>query len=97
MKTTLQTFILLAVMLLSGPATAQVASMTLWPQGIPGVVLNTNYTERTTVTDGLNTRFERVTSPALFPYLPPKESATGTAVLICPGGGYSALAFNHEG
>jgi len=88
---------LLGITLISEPAAAQVASITLWPQGIPGVVLNTNYTERTTVTDGINTRFERVTSPSLFPYLPPKESATGTAVLICPGGGYGALAFNHEG
>ena len=25
------------------------------------------------------------------------EKATGTAVLICPGGGYSVLAFDHEG
>lgn len=97
MKKILRAFILPVVMLISGTAAAQVASITLWPQGIPGVVLNNNYTERTTVTDGINTRFERVTSPALFPYLPAKESATGTAVLICPGGGYSALAFNHEG
>lgn len=88
---------LLAVTLISGSSAAQVASLTLWPQGIPGVVLNTTYAEKTTVTDGINTRFEKVTSPALFPYLPPKESATGTAILICPGGGYGALAFNHEG
>ena len=75
----------------------QVSSMMLWPEGIPGFILNPNYVEKSTVVEGIYTRFEKVTSPALFIYLPPKESATGTAVLICPGGGYAGLAFNHEG
>ena len=75
----------------------QVISMNLWPDGIPGFILNGAYQEKATIIDGVSTRYEKVTSPALFPYLPPKESATGTAVLICPGGGYAALAFNHEG
>ena len=30
-------------------------------------------------------------------YLPEKATATGRAVVICPGGGYSHLAMNHEG
>jgi len=75
----------------------QVISMNLWPEGIPGFILNNSYQEKATIIDGVSTRYEKVTSPAIFPYLPPKESATGTAVLICPGGGYGALAFNHEG
>jgi len=35
--------------------------------------------------------------PALTIYLPPREKATGTAVVICPGGGYGHLAMDHEG
>jgi acetyl esterase/lipase len=35
--------------------------------------------------------------PTLTLYLPPKEKATGTAIVICPGGGYGALATDHEG
>jgi acetyl esterase/lipase len=35
-------------------------------------------------------------TPTLTPCLPPKEKATGAAVVICPGGGYGALA-GHEG
>lgn len=35
--------------------------------------------------------------PTLTIYLPPKEKATGTAVVICPGGGYGFLAMDHEG
>lgn len=30
-------------------------------------------------------------------FLPKKETATGRAVVICPGGGYSHLAMDHEG
>ena len=35
--------------------------------------------------------------PTLTIYLPPKEKANGTSVVICPGGGYWHLAFDHEG
>jgi len=35
--------------------------------------------------------------PTLTVYLPPKEKATGTAVIVCPGGGYGFLAVGHEG
>ncbi len=35
--------------------------------------------------------------PMLTPYLLPKEKANGTAVVICPGGGYGFLAMDHEG
>jgi acetyl esterase/lipase len=34
--------------------------------------------------------------PTLTPYLPPRERATGAAVVVCPGGGYQMLA-DHEG
>src|ERR1700730_1982623 len=33
--------------------------------------------------------------PTLTVYLPPADKATGTAVVVCPGGGYAALA-EHE-
>lgn len=35
--------------------------------------------------------------PTLTPYLPEKDKASGAAVVICPGGGYGALAMTHEG
>jgi acetyl esterase/lipase len=95
MKT--QIFAIFILFFFSLQSPAQVTSMNLWPDGIPGFILNNNYAEKATITDGLSSRYEKVTSPAIFPYLPPKETATGTAVLICPGGGYTALAFNHEG
>ena len=38
-----------------------------------------------------------VSHPTLAIYLPLKEKANGTAVIICPGGGYAHLAMAHEG
>jgi acetyl esterase/lipase len=35
--------------------------------------------------------------PTLTIYLPPADKATRTAVVVCPGGGYGALALDHEG
>lgn len=38
-----------------------------------------------------------VTDPTITPYFPEKGKATGTAVLIFPGGSYIGLAMGHEG
>jgi acetyl esterase/lipase len=35
--------------------------------------------------------------PTLTAYLPPADKAVGTAVVVCPGGGYGTLALDHEG
>ena len=35
--------------------------------------------------------------PSITAYLVPAGKANGTAVLVCPGGGYHALAMDHEG
>ena len=39
----------------------------------------------------------KVSKPTLSIFLPPKEKATGTAVVIYPGGGYWIVAAGHEG
>lgn len=38
-----------------------------------------------------------VSRPTLTVYLPPPDKATGDAIVVCPGGGYSILAAGHEG
>lgn len=43
------------------------------------------------------TRLGNVSKPTLTIYRPPADKDTGTAVVICPGGGYNILAWNHEG
>ncbi len=38
-----------------------------------------------------------ISEPRILAFPVAKEKANGTAVLICPGGGYSGVAFRHEG
>jgi acetyl esterase/lipase len=44
-----------------------------------------------------HTSLSKVSRPTLTIFLPAKGMANGTAVVICPGGGYSHLAIDHEG
>jgi len=45
----------------------------------------------------LDTAISNVTQPTLRVYMPPKDKANGTAVIICPGGGYQSVMINMEG
>ena len=42
-------------------------------------------------------RLTNVTKPTITVYRPQKEQDTGAAILVCPGGGYSILAWDLEG
>ncbi|MCB0746864.1 MAG: alpha/beta hydrolase, partial [Ignavibacteriae bacterium] len=44
-----------------------------------------------------NGMFSNVTNPTLEIYPPEKEKQTGTAVVICPGGGYGVVVYEMEG
>lgn len=81
----------------NAPAFAQEV-VELYLDKIPGAIAApSDYVENSvTGTDG-KTRVSKVSKPTLTVYLPAKEKATGTAVIICPGGGYSMLAISHEG
>jgi acetyl esterase/lipase/lysophospholipase L1-like esterase len=46
--------------------------------------------------DGID-RVMGVVRPTLTVFLPDPAKATGSAVIICPGGGYNILAIGHEG
>jgi acetyl esterase/lipase len=52
--------------------------------------------EKTEISNGIII-ISKVSQPTLSIFLPPKEIATGTAVVICPGGGYGIVAAGHEG
>lgn len=85
------------ILLLTGNAYSQVPVIKLWPDGVPGSIKNDTYAEKETLANGTPSRYEKVTDPTLTVFLPPAEKATGAAVIICPGGGYGVLAFDHEG
>jgi acetyl esterase/lipase len=42
-------------------------------------------------------RLGNVSKPTLTVFRPPADKETGTAVVVCPGGGYSILAYDLEG
>lgn len=42
-------------------------------------------------------KFTVVHQPSIYPFLPPKEKATGVALIIAPGGGHSQLVIDKEG
>ena len=44
-----------------------------------------------------NGRLTHITEPELIAYFPEKQDSLHTAIIICPGGGYTRLAMNHEG
>jgi acetyl esterase/lipase len=52
--------------------------------------------ESSETTNGI-LRIKNVSAPTLTVYKPDPGKANGTAVVICPGGGYAILAASHEG
>ena len=69
------------------------ATLVLYPGGVPNSKkAPAGYAEKP-----VNDRVSMVTNPTLTIFLPGKEKANGTAVLICPGGAYAFLATEHEG
>jgi acetyl esterase/lipase len=63
----------------------------LWPEGVPGALPNPS---PDVVEDG---RVSHVHVPTLSVYPAAPGVANGTAVIVCPGGGYGRLAMEHEG
>lgn len=74
-------------------AYAQEKEIPLYPNGVP----NSKPAPSTYVEDDSNNHAKLVTTPTITPYFPEKGKATGTAVIICPGGGYSGLSMLNEG
>jgi acetyl esterase/lipase len=74
---------------------SQSMKINLWPEGSIPLSIKNNIQEQTVSTDIV--RIGKVQVPQIEVYLPNKKSATGQAVIICPGGGYSILAYDWEG
>lgn len=74
---------------------AQDITLPLWPAGKVPNYQKTAEVEKRDTTEIVSVSL--VQSPDISVYLPSKRTATGQAVIICPGGGYSRLAYNWEG
>lgn len=68
----------------------------LYPNGTPGLKPGVKVEEINTSKPGEIIRLRNVTVPTLTVYVP-KNKTSDASVIICPGGGYYILAFDHEG
>ena len=83
------------ILLLAGCAAAQQQTIKIWPGVAPG---SENWSEPETVMKGGDTdRVANIVTPTLTAYLPDKAKATGTGIIIAPGGGFAYLAIDKEG
>ena len=78
--------------------TAVLAQSTLpvWPGAVPGPA-HAAYPERTVRDTPLGTVVFDVTTPTLTAYLPDRAHATGTGIIVAPGGACLALTMDLEG
>ncbi|MCY7351403.1 MAG: alpha/beta hydrolase [Cytophagaceae bacterium] len=84
-------------LLLSAFAVSAQQVLPLYGNGpVPNTKVGVQLTEKQETTGGI-LRISNVQTPTLTVYQPAKGQANGTAVVICPGGGYTILAASHEG
>jgi acetyl esterase/lipase len=88
--------VIIGMILCFGNSMAQVKQMDVWSGKIPGAIDNPSYIA-VKDSDQYWVRIRRISNPTLDMYPAPAAIANGTAIIICPGGGYSALAIKHEG
>ena len=84
--------LVLACVLAVSAAADEPAVIPLWPDGAPGSEARKSEAE---VAKGYSVK--NVHNPTLTVFLPPKDKATGAAVVICPGGGHRELVYKAEG
>ena len=87
----------LVMLLTAAPVHAQIPknvpqAVPLWPKGAPGSEARAAEAEELSGSNICN-----VHNPTITPYVPDAAKSTGTAVIICPGGGHSKLCLGHEG
>lgn len=75
---------------------AEPAAIPLWASGAPGSEARRDEAEKADVGPG-KCNVTNVHNPSITHYLPAAGKATGTAIIIAPGGGHRVLCLGHEG
>jgi len=90
----------LFTMLTTGTLSAQERIIKLFPEGVPGedsVYVEVADKTGNKVANETVTRITNVGEPSITIYEAPEELASGSAIIVCPGGGYNILAYDLEG
>ena len=91
-------FVFLLLLFLSISTNAQKREIIyLWPGKVPGELKEKQPPVIDTSKNDKILRFDEVTNPAIEVFLPDKAINNGSAVIVCPGGGYNILAYDLEG
>jgi len=91
-------FVFLLLLFLSISTNAQKSEIIyLWPGKVPGELKEKQPPVIDTSKNDKILRFDEVTNPAIEVFLPDEAINNGSAVIVCPGGGYNILAFDLEG
>lgn len=91
-----RTLLVTAAGIVFAVASGQAQTIHIWPGVAPGSETWT-HKERSVDNTPLGTVIFNVVTPTLTAYLPPQTKATGTGVIIAPGGAFVALAIDLEG
>ncbi|HLP15243.1 MAG TPA: alpha/beta hydrolase [Bacteroidota bacterium] len=95
MSTRLFHFVL-ALIVVVGSAVAQQKVVNVWKGEIPGAIRNPSF--KLIVDSNKDWSWTRnISNPTMDVYPAPAKTSSRAAVIICPGGGYWALAYKHEG
>jgi acetyl esterase/lipase len=95
----MRSWITALLMLATAGALAQTGVVALWPEGLPKPAAHTRpQTGPQAGPERLDgERVSNVSEPTLTVYPASYDRPAGTAVIICPGGGYEFLSFTREG
>jgi acetyl esterase/lipase len=84
-------FTCLSLAMISSARAAESPKIDLWPEGVPGLRADASPEKIE------NARGSNVHHPYMEIFAAPADKAVGTAVIVCPGGGYVRLSLENEG
>src|ERR1035438_328747 len=87
--------VIVGLLLAAAVLSAQTNVVMLWPNGAPGSESWTRKEAEYPV--GSLKAVRNVVKPSITVYLPSAETATGTSVVVAPGGGFRMLSWDSEG
>jgi acetyl esterase/lipase len=94
--TIVRTLSIALMLTVSSAAADRPAEIPLWSGGAPGSEGKPAKEVVTTSASG-ELSVAGIHNPSITPYIPAKDTATGLAILVIPGGGHRVLAITHEG